>query len=77
MLPPSPAVTQGLVRPSTQDNLQAADQDKADKMEMSETHQRQSPSSSPDTESDQVSDFVVVPNSLAGDSSRNKNMHTG
>merc|ERR1719341_810343 len=36
---------------------------------------RQSPSSSPDT--DQDSDFVLVPNSLAGDSSRNKNMHAG
>merc|ERR550532_1009771 len=36
---------------------------------------RQSPSSSPDAEQD--SGFVLVPNSLAGDSSRNKNMHAG
>ena len=80
MLPPSPATTQGLVRPSS-------DTEKSDtRMETSETQEtqqqkprpevrRQSPSSSPDT--DQDSDFVLVPNSLAGDSSRNKNMHAG
>ena len=79
MLPPSPATTQGLVRPS-------CDTEKSDtRMETSETQEtgqkarpevrRQSPSSSPDT--DQDSDFVLVPNSLAGDSSRNKNMHAG
>jgi len=73
MLPPSPAVTQGLVRPGSP----GKQEDKADKMETSETTQpsRQSPGSSPDT--DQDSDFVLVPNSLAGDSSRNKNMHAG
>ena len=83
MLPPSPATTQGLVRPSTP---RTSETEKSEtRMETSETAEtgqqkprqagvrRQSPSSSPDT--DQDSDFVLVPNSLAGDSSRNKNMH--
>ena len=83
MLPPSPATTQGLVRPSTP---RTSDTEKSEtRMETSETQEtqqkprpavrRQSPSSSPDT--DQDNDFVLVPNSLAGDSSRNKNMHAG
>merc|ERR1719225_1329023 len=85
-LPPSPAVTQGVVRPSSSPSLQAATLTN-EKMETSESgaapapaprpgpKQLQSPGSSPDT--DQDSDFVLVPNSLAGDSSRNKNMHAG
>ena len=77
---------QGVVRPSSSPSLQAATLTN-EKMETSESgaapapaprpgpKQLQSPGSSPDT--DQDSDFVLVPNSLAGDSSRNKNMHAG
>ena len=82
MLPPSPATTQGLlVRPATP---RTSDTEKSEvRMETSETQEpvkpqkvrKQSPSTSPDT--DQDNDFVLVPNSLAGDSSRNKNMHAG
>ena len=89
MLPPSPAVTQGLVRP----NSPVKQQQEQDRMETSDvvtttpaaavttpavtrpSVTRQSPGSSPDIE--QESDFVLVPNSLAGDSSRNKNVHAG
>ena len=66
MLPPSPAATQGLVRPRSPRQVGGAE-----KMETSETC-RQSPDSSSDPEHD--TDFVLVPNSLAGDSSRNKNV---
>ena len=65
MLPPSPAATQGVVRP------RSPRQEAGDKMETSETVVRQSPDSS-DTDHD--TDFVLVPNSLTGDSSRNKNI---
>ena len=77
---------QGVVRPSSSPSLQAVTLTN-EKMETSESgaapapaprpgpKQLQSPGSSPDT--DQDSDFVLVPNSLAGDSSRNKNMHAG
>ena len=61
MLPPSPAASAGVVR-----------QEAGDKMETSETATRPSPDSSSDTDHD--TDFVVVPNSLTGDSSRNKNI---
>ena len=74
------------MRPGSSPSLQAATLTN-EKMETSESgaapapaprpgpKQLQSPGSSPDT--DQDSDFVLVPNSLAGDSSRNKNMHAG
>merc|ERR1711952_471854 len=77
---------QGVVRSGSSPSLQAATLTN-EKMETSESgaaptpaprpgpKQLQSPGSSPDT--DQDSDFVLVPNSLAGDSSRNKNMHAG
>ena len=69
MLPPSPAASQGLVRPRSP-RLEAG----AEKMETSESGVRppRSPDSSSDTDHD--TDFVLVPNSLAGDSSRNKNI---
>ena len=67
LLPPSPAASQGLVRPPLVSPRQ-------DRMETSETGVRppRSPDSSSDTDHD--TDFVLVPNSLAGDSSRNKNI---
>jgi len=69
MLPPSPAITHGIM-PSTSPNPQ---QTSTTKMETSDCQpqKRQSPGSSPET--DQETDFVMVPNSLAGDSSKNKN----
>jgi len=67
MLPPSPAATQGVVRPRSHSRETGG----GEKMETSETC-RQSPDSSSDPEQD--TDFVLVPNSLAGDSSRNKNI---
>ena len=69
MLPPSPAASQGLVRPRSP-RLEAG----GDKMETSESGVKppRSPDSSSDTDHD--TDFVLVPNSLAGDSSRNKNI---
>ena len=69
MLPPSPAASQGLLGPRSP-RLEAG----ADKMETSESGARppRSPDSSSDTDHD--TDFVLVPPSLAGDSSRNKNI---
>merc|ERR1712106_694763 len=69
MLPPSPAITHGIM-PSTSPHR---NQTSATKMETSDCQpqKRQSPGSSPET--DQEADFVMVPNSLAGDSSKNKN----
>ena len=71
MLPPSPAASQGLVRPPLVSPRQEAG---PDKMETSEGGLKppRSPDSSSDTDHD--TDFVLVPNSLAGDSSRNKNI---
>ena len=70
MLPPSPAASQGLVRPLVSPRQEAG----GDKMETSDSGVRppRSPDSSSDTDHD--TDFVLVPNSLAGDSSRNKNI---
>ena len=69
MLPPSPAITQGLVRPNIVQEQEV--QEKQERMETSE--QKSTAGMSPEIEQD--SDFVVVPNSLAGDSSKNKNSH--
>ena len=70
MLPPSPAITHGIL-PSTSPNTNVTVS--ATKMETSDCQpqKRQSPGSSPET--DQEADYVMVPNSLAGDSSKNKN----
>ena len=82
MLPPSPAVTQGLVRPEASDKMETSETpseaaaSRPAQVASKPASNRQSPGSSPDT-TDPDSDFVLVPNSLAGDSSRNKNMHAG
>merc|ERR1719336_1029683 len=82
MLPPSPAVTQGLVRPEASDKMETSETPseaaatRPAQVASKPASNRQSPGSSPDT-TDPDSDFVPVPNSLAGDSSRNKNMHAG
>jgi len=72
-LPPSPAVTQGII-PNTPPRREeeSGRRDEEGRMETSDCQRKQSPSSSPEVAE---AGFVMVPPSLAGDSSKHKSNH--